>query len=63
MGMLAEPKKQAKTKGLIAGAAWGATGLALALGWGWFPVLVGVGASGYLTYAWLMFRGKWGIRF
>ena len=29
----------------------------------WFFGAAGLGVTGYLTYKWLRYRGKWGLRF
>jgi hypothetical protein len=63
MGTLAEPKRQARRKGLIALAGWTGTGILLATGAGWILPVVGLAASGWLTVDWLKFRGRWGLRF
>lgn len=63
MGMLAEPRKQARRKGMAALAGWAGTGVVVATIGGWILPVAGVVASGYLTFDWLRFRGRWGIKF
>ncbi len=59
--LLAAPKKEARKKGAIALVAWAGTGTAAALGW-WYVLAGGALASVWLTWRWLRFRGKWGLR-
>ena len=61
--LITRDKSEAKKKGVYAAAAWGGTGLLLALsGPGLFVLLPAAGAS-YLTWKWFMFRAKHGLRF
>ena len=61
MGGMDDIKTQARNKGLVAVGALVGSGL---LFWLWWPLgVVGLGATGYLTYKWIMFRAKWGMRF
>lgn len=55
-------KKTARNKGF---AALGAGTLTVTLMFllSWWIVLLGAPVTGYLTYRWLAFRGKWGLRF
>jgi hypothetical protein len=54
--------KEARSKGMKAGLALIVTAFAYIYLWSflWLPVL---GYTCYLTYQWLMFRGKYGMRF
>ena len=55
-------RKKAQKKGLATAAAAVGTGLAFIFVSPWLGV-IGLGATGYLGYRWLKFRGKWGLRF
>jgi hypothetical protein len=54
--------QQSRSNGMKAGAALFVTALAGIYVWGmlWLP---GLGYTGYLTYKWLMYRGKYGMKF
>lgn len=66
-GMLSKPKAEARKRGLMAAAGWGATGLfgllALFSTWSWFWPFAGAGASCWLTWRWFRHRAEWGMRF
>ena len=55
-------KRKASKKGALAvGTGIGTVALSILLSpWLWIPGLI---ATGYLTYDWLRYRGKWGLRF
>ena len=55
-------KRTATKKGLYAAGAGTLTVLSIIFA-PWFLTVVGVGATGYFTYDWLKYRGKWGLRF
>jgi hypothetical protein len=54
-------KSTARRKGILAAAGAGGT-VALFMLTPWLG-LVGVAGTAYLTYDWLRYRGKWGLRF
>ena len=60
---LVKQKRKATKKGAVAATA-GITTIALAT---WlsspFVAVAGICVTGVLTYKWLAYRGKWGIRF
>ena len=60
--LLPVPRAEARKKGTTAVVAWAATGLFF--WWSWtFLWLAGAAGAGWLTWRWLQFRGKWGLRF
>ncbi len=54
--------QQSRSKGMKAGGALLVTALAGIYLW-WMLWIPGLGYTGYLTYQWLMHRGKYGMRF
>ena len=61
--LLTAPKSEARKKGTKALVAWGATGAAVAIGFPGWLLVAPAALSAWLTYKWLAFRGKWGLRF
>ncbi|MGM0577102.1 MAG: hypothetical protein ACQEXJ_15360 [Myxococcota bacterium] len=63
MGMLATPKAEARRRGRFAAGAWIGTGVLALVGLPPTLVVIGGVGSGWLTWRWLRYRGKWGLRF
>ncbi len=68
--LLEGPRKEARKKGAKALASWVGTGALAALAGSGIGVTtavvigaLGAGLSLWLTWSWLSFRGKWGLRF
>ena len=55
-------KRKSSKKGLFAVGAGAGTICLFALT-PWFLGVAGLVGTGYLTYDWLRYRGKWGLRF
>jgi len=61
--LITRDKAEAKKKGVYAAAAWGGTGLLLALSGPGLLLVPAAAGAGYLTWKWFMFRAKHGLRF
>ena len=61
--LIERDKAEAKKKGTFAAAAWGGTVLLGVAGAGTFFIVPAVAGAGYLTWTWLHFRAKRGMRF